>query len=80
MYVVPNIALTIEVTGFKLPDNAVADTRAHYLDFDLYGTVNFTDYVGAQLGYRTLDVGYLVDTDSGDMKLRGMYFGIVARY
>jgi len=80
VYVVPNISITGEFTGFKLPEELVKDTRAHYIDFDLYGTVNFTNNVGAQFGYRVLDMGYLVDTDLGEMVLKGIYFGIVARY
>jgi hypothetical protein len=80
VYVVPNISITGEVTGFKLPQNLIQDAHAHYVDVDVYGTVNFTNNVGAQLGYRSLDVGYLVKTDSGVLKLKGLYFGVVARY
>ena len=79
-YVVPNISITGEVTGFKLPDNLIKDIGGHYFDVDIYGTLNFTNNVGVQLGYRSFDVGYLVDTDTGSFTLRGMFFGIVARY
>ena len=65
---------------FKLPENLIKDTKAHYVDFDLYGTVNFNNNVGAQVGYRSLDVGYLNDSDTGSFRLKGMYFGVVARY
>jgi hypothetical protein len=80
VYVVPNISITGELVGFKIPDSVSEDYRAHYFDFDLYGTVNFNDYVGAQLGYRSLDVGYLIEQDQGDFKMRGIYFGGVVRY
>jgi hypothetical protein len=80
VYVVPNISITGEFTGFKLPKDLVKDASAHYVDFDLYGTVNFTNNIGAQFGYRSLDVGYIVDTDTGTFKLKGIYFGVVARY
>jgi hypothetical protein len=81
VYVVPNISITGEFTGFKLPKDLVVGTSAHYIDFDLYGTVNFTKHVGAQVGFRSLDVGYIVDTDdTGTFKLKGLYFGVVARY
>lgn len=79
-YVVPNISITGEFTGFKLPENLIKDAKAHYVDFDLYGTVNFTNNVGAQVGYRSLDVGYLNDSDTGSFRLKGMYLGVVARY
>lgn len=80
VYVVPNISVTGEFTGFKLPEDLVVGSSAHYVDFDLYGTVNFTNNIGAQIGYRSLDVGYVVDTDTGTFKLKGIYFGVVARY
>ena len=79
-YVVPNISITGEVTGFKLPENLIKDITGHYFDVDIYGTLNFTNYVGVQLGYRSFDVGYIVDTDTGSFTLKGMFFGIVARY
>ncbi len=79
-YVVPNISITGEVTGFKLPEDLVVGTHAHYVDFDLYGTVNFTNNIGAQIGYRSLDVGYLADTDTGTFKEKGLFLGVVTRY
>jgi hypothetical protein len=80
VYVVPNISVTFELTGFKLPQDLIKDTSAHYVDWDLYGTVNFTNRVGAQLGFRSLDVGYIDKADTGAFKLKGLYFGVVARY
>ena len=81
-YVVPNISITGEFSFFKLPD-ATADPAKYggkYYDFDLYGTVNFTDHLGAQLGYRSFDVFYKVKRDQGTMTLRGPYFGGVVRF
>ena len=80
VYVVPNISITGEFTGFKLPKDLVKDTSAHFIDFDLYGTVNFTNHIGAQIGYRVLDVEYIAETDIGTFKEKGIYFGVVARY
>jgi hypothetical protein len=80
IYVVPNISVTAEVTGFKLPDKLIKDASAHYLDFDIYGTLNFTNNIGIQGGYRSLDVGYAIKTDTGTFTLRGPYIGVVARY
>jgi hypothetical protein len=79
VYVVPNISITAEVTGMKFPD---IDKRyaAHYVDVDVYGTVNITNNIGAQVGYRSLDVGYVIKTDTGSLTLKGLYFGVVARY
>jgi len=80
VYVVPNISITGEFSGIKLPESINEDYRAKYYDFDLYGTVNFNDHVGAQVGYRSLVVFYKVKGDEGDLRLRGFYFGGVARF
>jgi hypothetical protein len=79
-YVAPNISITGEFSAFKLPESINEDYRARYYDFDLYGTVNFTDHFGAQVGYRSFSVFYHVDEDEGDLKLKGLYFGGVARF
>jgi hypothetical protein len=80
VYVVPNISVTGELVGVKIPNSASKTYRAHYVDFDLYGTVNFNNYVGAQLGYRRIDVGYLIKKDQGALLMKGLYFGGVVRY
>ena len=80
VYVAPNISITGEFTGFKLPEGIDESYRARYYDFDLYGTVNFTDNAGAQLGYRSFDVFYRVDGDEGALVLKGLYFGGVLRF
>jgi hypothetical protein len=80
VYVVPNISVTGELIGFKIPEGIDERYQAHYFDFDLYGTVNFNDYAGAQIGYRSLDLGYIFEDDHGDFKAKGIYFGGVVRY
>ena len=79
VYVVPNVAITGEVTGFKLPtvENKYA---GHYVDVDIYGTFNLTDNIGVKGGWRTLDMGYLAKEDTGSFTLNGLYFAAVLRY
>jgi hypothetical protein len=81
-YIVPNISITGEFSAFKLPDKALNSDEysGKYYDFDLYGTVNFNDHIGAQLGYRSIDVFYKVKQDTGTMTLKGPYFGGVFRF
>jgi hypothetical protein len=79
VYVVPNISITGEVTGFKLP-TVEGRYAGHYVDVDVYGTLNFNNYVGVQGGYRALDMGYLVKEDTGSFTLRGPYIAAVVRY
>jgi hypothetical protein len=80
VYVAPNISITGEFSGVKLPESINEDYKAKYYDFDLYGTVNFNDHVGAQVGYRSLDVFYHIEEDEGELKLKGPYFGGVVRF
>jgi hypothetical protein len=79
-YVVPNIAITGELSGFKIPDSIDSRYNAHYVDLDLYGTLNLTNNVGIKGGYRSRDVGYLIKSDSGQFTMNGIYFGAVVRY
>jgi hypothetical protein len=79
VYPVPNISITGEFSGFRLPD-IDEDYEGRYFDFDIYGTVNFTDHFGVQAGYRSFDVFYRVDSDEGDLKIKGFYFGGLVRF
>jgi len=80
VYVVPNISITGELSGFKLPENMIKDYQAHYIDLDIYGTVNITNNFGGKIGYRSFDVGYAAKGDSGSFVLKGLYFNAVARF
>jgi hypothetical protein len=80
VYVVPNISITGEVTGFAVPQSLSAQYNAHYVDVDVYGTINFTNNVGVKAGYRSLDLGYLIKSDQGTFTLNGLYIGAVLRY
>jgi hypothetical protein len=80
VYVVPNISITGELTGFTIPDSVEGRYHAHYVDLDVYGTLNFTDNIGVKGGYRSLDLGYHLKDDIGSFVLNGIYFGAVLRY
>jgi hypothetical protein len=88
VYPVANVSITGEVSGFSLgwlPDSLIKENDGHYADVDFYGTVNFTNYVGVQVGYRSFDVAYQIGrggilTDTGAFTVKGLYFGVVARY
>jgi len=82
-----NFSLTAEFTGFKVfgfvrsLTNAIAeDLEAKMYDLDLYGTVSFGPHLGAQGGYRSVTAEYLVDEDSGNLKMKGLYFGGLVRF
>jgi hypothetical protein len=79
-YVVPNISITGQLTGFKIPDNIDNRYNAHYVDLDIYGTLNLSNNIGIKGGYRSRDVGYLIKSDSGQFTMKGIYVGAVLRY
>lgn len=80
VYIARLASITAEFTGFKWPNSIDEDYQAHYYDWDVYGTVNVTNNFGAQVGYRSLDLGYIAKKDSGKARLSGLYFGGVARF
>jgi hypothetical protein len=82
LYPVKNVAITGELTAFKLPTGVDPLERydGTYVDYDISGTLNFTNNVGVQTGYRSLTVDYRVRTDTGHVQLRGWYFLAVARF
>lgn len=79
-WIVPRVNVTADVTGFKIPDSVENRYNAHYVDIDVYGTLNATKNVGVKVGYRSIDLGYKFKEDTGSFKLTGAYVGVVARY
>jgi hypothetical protein len=77
VYVTDNVAITGELTGLRL---TIDEDEGRYFDFDLNGVYNVNDNFGVRFGFRRLSVEYLVDTDQGDLKLSGVYFGAAARF
>ena len=74
------ISVTGEFTALKLKRGSLGVKNAKVYDFDVYGTANFGRYIGAQLGYRSVTVDYVVDDDTGNLKMKGLYFGGVLRF
>ncbi|HEV8397915.1 MAG TPA: hypothetical protein VGQ37_26735 [Vicinamibacterales bacterium] len=81
-----NVGIGAEWTGFKMPGfiaNKLTDTdngAAHMKNFDVYVTGSITRYFGVQGGYRALSADYLLDTDTGDLEMKGFYFGGMVRF
>jgi hypothetical protein len=80
VYVVPSVSITGELSGITVPSSTNYDFSGHYTELNIYATVNFNRNIGAQLGYRALDVDAVIDNDSGSFTVKGLYFGVVARY
>lgn len=78
-YVVRNIALNFEVSGFRVPDFD-PEYQAHYLDWDINGTINLSNNVGVQIGWRRMTTFLHIERDEGDFKFQGLWFGAAVRY
>jgi hypothetical protein len=80
------VAVTAELTGIKvpgfvrkkLPDDV--QVEGSFSDFDVSATLSVTRFLGVQGGYRKIATDYLVDDGSGDLSLKGAYFGGVVRF
>src|SRR6476619_6041530 len=77
-YVAKNVAVGGELSFFRLPGE-YENYDGKYTDIDFYGTVNFTNNLGATVGYRPVDVFYKSKLDTGALKFSGLYISGVAR-
>jgi hypothetical protein len=78
-YVAKNVALNVEVSAFRLPDFD-PKYQAHYADWDISGTVNLTNNVGVEIGWRRMNTFLHIEEDEGDFKFQGLWFGGALRY
>lgn len=76
-YISPNVSITGEFSGLNI---ARDEDEGKLYDFDLYGTVTAGRNFGVQAGYRSVTVDYVVDSDSGVLKMKGLYLGAVVRF
>ena len=78
----PNLALNGEFSLFRMPETLAEqlEGRGTYTDFDFNATYNFTKNVGAQAGWRKVNIFYDVDLDNGTLKFTGLYFSSVVRF
>ncbi len=79
-YLASNVAVGGEMSFFRVPDNLSENYGGSYTDYDFYGLINFNRNVGAQVGYRSIDVFYEADADRGTLKFKGWYFGGTLRF
>ena len=79
-YLAANISITGQVTLFDMPDEVAEDWNGDMYDIDVYGTVNLTNNFGITGGYRSLEIDYRVELDSGRIDLSGWYIGGAVRF
>jgi opacity protein-like surface antigen len=68
-----------EFTGLK---SGWGGLDVKFTDFDVNATIvpNSRIGIGAQVGYRSVVADYVVDEDTGNLKMKGPYFGVIARF
>jgi len=74
------LSLTGEIDFFKVPDNAAKSYGGRYADVDLYATLALGRRLAARGGFRSLAIRHLGDTDSGTLRLNGVYLGAVVAF
>lgn len=79
VYVIPEVAINFEFTAFKFPE-VDPKYKANYVDMDIHGTVNFTNNVGVQVGWRRMSTFLNIESDTGNLKFQGLWFGAAVRY
>lgn len=79
-YLAKNFAVGGEASFFRIPDGLSEDYDGEYTDWEIYGTLNFTNNVGATVGYRSIDVFYDADRDTGALRFTGFHFTGVVRF
>lgn len=77
-----HLAINGEISFFRMPESLATqlEGRGSYTDYDFNATYNFNRYVGAQLGYRKVDILYEATRDGANLEFAGIYFGSVIRY
>jgi hypothetical protein len=76
-YIATVVSIGGEFSGIKLGRE---EFDVKFFDFDINGVVSIGRHVGAQVGYRSVIADYIVDEDTGDLKMKGPYFGGVVRF
>jgi hypothetical protein len=79
VYLMPNLALNVEVSGFRVP-RIDDEIEARYADWDVHGTLNLNEFVGVQVGWRRMTTYLSTGDDLGDVRFSGIWFGGALRY
>jgi hypothetical protein len=73
----PMFSVGGEFTGFSFNRD---DLDVKMWDFDVNGAVHFGTNFGVIGGYRSIVAEYLIDDDSGDIEMKGPYFGVLLKF
>ena len=73
----PMVSISGEFSGLKVNSS---DFEASLWDFDVNGAVTFGKYIGVQGGFRSMTIDFVIDDDTGELKVMGPYVGAVVRF
>jgi hypothetical protein len=76
-YLHRNIAISGELSGLTVPGDTF---DVSFWDFDISATASLSRHFGVEGGYRAVTADYVIDEDSGDLSMRGVYLGLVSRF
>ena len=76
-YLSQNFSVTGELTGMNFH---YGEDELKFWDFDLYATISAGRNFAVQGGYRSVVADYLIDEDTGHLKMKGLYFGAFVRF
>lgn len=76
-YLSPMVSIGGEFSGLKVSRD---DFDVKVFDFDINGAFTVTPNFGAQVGYRSVTADYIIDEDTGDLKMQGPYIGAIVRF
>jgi len=74
------LSLTGEVSFFGVPDRPDGHYGGHVTDVDLSAAWNVTRHLGAQAGFRDIDIHHLGEWNTATFRLKGVYVAALLRY
>ena len=80
VYPAARLSLTGEVTFFGVPDRPDGHYGGHVADVDVSAVWNVTRHLGAQAGFRDIDINHLGEWNTATFTLKGVYVAALVRY
>jgi hypothetical protein len=80
VYPAARLSVTGEATFFGVPDRPDGHYGGRVADVDASAVWSFTRNLGAQFGFRVIDIHHLGEWNTAEFTLKGVYAGAVVRY
>ena len=74
------VSVAAEITAMRLPKDIANGYSGRSVDFDIYTTINLIEWFGLQVGYRSLDLSLVANEDWADLRLEGVYLGVLLHF